>query len=309
MTLHKQRGNSIMNILIIGSKGFIGSHCLDHYRSKGHQVFGCDVVVDYADAQYFLIDATNADYKEVFESQVFDACINCSGAASVPESLHHPRRDFELNTLNVFRVLDAIRQFNPGCQFIQLSSAAVYGNPASLPVKEESALQPISPYGWHKSYSEQVCREFVSVYQLKVAILRPFSVFGPGLKKQLFWDVYHKLKSGTAFTLFGTGEETRDFIYIHDLVSLTELVIQQGSFSGEVYNAANGTAVKIKDAIRLFKALTNYPTEYAFSKQVKAGDPLYWQADISKALAMGYKQQVSMEEGLKDYIRWVSENG
>jgi dTDP-glucose 4,6-dehydratase/UDP-glucose 4-epimerase len=124
-----------MKILIIGSKGFIGQHLKRFLMSKDHEVWGADVVVDYVHPEkYFLIDASNADFHELFKEVNFDVCINCSGAASVPDSLQHPLRDYNLNTANVFKLLDAIRLSQPGCKFINLSSAAVYGNPPALPV-------------------------------------------------------------------------------------------------------------------------------------------------------------------------------
>src|SRR4249919_2440010 len=98
-----------MKFLIIGSKGFIGQHLKKYLISEQQQVWGADVVVEYAHAeQYFLIDASNADYHSIFQEQAFDICINCSGAASVPDSLQHPMRDYNLNAVNVFKLLDAI---------------------------------------------------------------------------------------------------------------------------------------------------------------------------------------------------------
>lgn len=90
-----------MNILIIGSKGFIGSHCVKYF-SKNHKVWECDVVTDYVSKNYFIVDATNADYSDIFQQQQFDVCINCSGAGSVPNSIKNPQRDFILNTVNVY---------------------------------------------------------------------------------------------------------------------------------------------------------------------------------------------------------------
>jgi len=297
-----------MNILVIGSKGFIGTHCLNFFEQKGAVVYGCDVVVDYTSKHYFLIDATNADFKEIFEKHSFDICINCSGASSVAESIQNPRRDFELNTMNVFKLLDAIRQFSPDCKFVQISSAAVYGNPVQLPVKETNELAPISPYGWHKLYSEQLCSEFVTLYNNKVAIVRPFSVYGAGLKKQLFWDVYQKIKKNIPFQLYGTGRETRDFMHVSDLLHLIELIIEKGAFNGEVYNAANGNAISISEVVGLFASLFNCEIKYTFGNQIKEGDPLYWQADVKKIQSLNYVPKKTIEEGLKEYLEWVEEN-
>src|SRR5687768_12482309 len=118
-----------MTLLVIGSKGFIGSHMYNYLHGAGHKVYGCDVLVDYNDQNYYQVDATNATYDELFASHKFNGCINCSGAASVPDSLVHPLRDFHLNTNNVYLILDAIRRHRPECKFINLSSAAIYGNP------------------------------------------------------------------------------------------------------------------------------------------------------------------------------------
>src|SRR5687767_6850549 len=147
-----------MKILIVGSKGFIGEHAYKFFSAQNqYETWGCDVVVDYNAPRYFLLDSTNSDFSELFEAVVFDVCINCSGAASVPDSLKFPLRDFTLNTFNVIKMLDAIRKYRPTCKFVNLSSAAVYGNPSSLPVGENSLPMPVSPYGLHKLQAEQLC--------------------------------------------------------------------------------------------------------------------------------------------------------
>ena len=114
-----------MKILIIGSKGFIGSHLVRHL-SAANEVWQCDVVTDYTTPRYFQIDASNADYNALFEVQAFDVCINCSGAASVPDSIAHPYRDFLLNTANVYTMLNAIRTHCPACKFINKSFCCVF---------------------------------------------------------------------------------------------------------------------------------------------------------------------------------------
>ena len=188
-----------MKILIIGSRGFIGHHLFSYFSEKGNEVWGTDVVDDYINKErYFLIDASNSDYSSVFQSAEFDLCVNCSGAANVPESLKNPLRDYYLNTVNVFKILEAIRKFQPACKFINLSSAAVYGNPKQMPVKEDARPDPLSPYGFHKLQAEQICKEFYDFYNIRTCSLRIFSVYGPGLKKQLFWDLYNKAKKGVS---------------------------------------------------------------------------------------------------------------
>ncbi len=294
-----------MRILIIGSKGFIGTHAIKHFQKQGREVWGSDVMVDYTSERYCLIDSTNADFHAIFENIPLDVCINCSGAASVPDSLNHPLRDYTLNTVNVFKILDAIRQYQPTCKFINLSSAAVYGNPSVLPIKETSNLYPLSPYGWHKLQAEEICQEFYSFYKIPTCSLRIFSAYGEGLKKQLFWDLAQKIQSNSTIKLFGTGEESRDFIHVSDLIKAIEIIILKSNFKGEKINVANGKEIKIKDIVKCFYSNWDNKIEYSFSGEERKGDPNNWVADIDILKSMGYTSQLDIEEGLKKYYEWI----
>ena len=296
-----------MRVIIVGSKGFIGQNLVNYFEQNNYDVWKADVVVDYADTdKYFLIDVSNSDYNTVFHYKKYDLCINCSGAASVPDSLNNPMRDYYLNSVNVFKILSAINQFQPECKFINLGSAAVYGNPEVLPIKENAQVNPLSPYGFHKLQAEQVCKEFTSFFKLKTCTLRIFSVYGAGLQKQLFWDLNKKTESGETLTLFGTGNESRDFIHVHDLARAIELVAKSTFFDADVINVANGKEVLIKEAVECF--YNNYPNkvEYTFSGDVRKGDPLNWKADIGRLYELGYKPLVTMEEGLQGYYNWIT---
>lgn len=294
-----------MKVLVIGSKGFIGAHVLRHFEVHNHVVYGADVSVDYSSDNYILIDAVNSNFNEVFQQHQFDLCVNCSGAASVPDSIENPARDYHLNTSNVFKILDAVRKNAPDCKVINLSSAAVYGNPAHLPVKETDPLNPMSPYGFHKRASEDICEEFHRFFGLKVASLRIFSAYGEGLKKQLFWDLHKKAETANTVDLFGSGKESRDFIYIGDLVRLIEIVAAKSNFQAEVINAANGIETSISEAAATFLKHWKPEADINFTGKERKGDPNRWVADISKAKAMGYEPQFTLEAGLKNYCQWL----
>lgn len=296
-----------MKVIIIGSNGFIGQHLYNYYVEKGYAVWGADVVSDFVNHErYFFINASDPDYNFVFQQEKYDICVNCSGAANVPESLINPFQDFFLNTVIVFKILEAIRQYQPLCRFVNLSSAAVYGNPRLIPVKEDAVTNPLSPYGIHKLQAEHICREFHSFYKIKTCTVRIFSVYGPGLKKQLFWDLYRKTKSTIPFTLFGTGNESRDFIYILDLVKAIDLVTEHASFNADVINIANGKEIKIKEAVLVFLKFFDHDIKYLFSGETREGDPLNWLADISILNTFGYQPSYTIESGLKQYYEWVT---
>lgn len=295
-----------MKFLIIGSKGFIGSNLVNFLINAGHRVFEADVIVDYEKQDsYFLVDATNADYHAIFEQQPFDVCVNCSGAASVPDSIKQPHRDFQLNTVNVFKLLDAIRHYQPLCKFINLSSAAVYGNPKKLPINENDEANAISPYGYHKRMSEQICEEFYRFFNIKTCSLRIFSAYGEGLKKQLFWDLSQKALNSTQISLFGTGHESRDFMYIGDLVRAILLVAENAKFQGEVINIANGLEITIQEAVETFYGLYDQKISLNFSGESRPGDPNNWQADIQQLISLGYKSNFTLEKGLQNYNEWL----
>jgi len=294
-----------MKIIIIGSKGFIGQELCRYYRERGQEVWGADVVVDYVNTDsYFLIDSSNSDFTSVFQEQEFDLCVNCSGAASVPDSINNPIRDYLLNTVNVFRMLDAIRKYQPSCSFMNLSSAAVYGNPERLPIVESDATHPLSPYGIHKLQAEQICREFFEFHQLRTCSLRIFSVYGNEQRKQLFWDLFQKASKGDPFSLYGTGMESRDYIHVHDLVHAIDKIASHSDFKADVINVANGEEVLIKDAVATFFSNFEEPVQYTFSGDSRKGDPVNWKADVSTLKSYGYKISVDMSSGLEAYYNF-----
>ncbi|MBC7888324.1 MAG: GDP-mannose 4,6-dehydratase [Ferruginibacter sp.] len=297
-----------MKILIIGSKGFIGSYAFSYFTSRpGINCWGCDVVVDYPATNYFLLDTTNSDFNELFTEMAFDVCINCSGAASVNDSMDHPLRDFSLNTFNVIKILDAIRRHAPACRFINLSSAAVYGNPVALPIKETDACGPLSPYGKHKLFAEELCGEYYRYFNVATCSLRIFSAYGPGLKKQILWDIFKKSGAAGPVQLFGTGRETRDFIYVADIIAAIDLIIQKGAFDASVYNLASGIETSMRELAELFLKEIGYRGELVFSGNERAGDPINWRADTTKLTALGFEPAILLETGIKNYIKWLGE--
>lgn len=293
-----------MKILIVGSKGFIGSHCVDYF-SRNHEVWGCDVVLDYNMPNYISIDAVDSDFLGIFEQRQYDVCINCSGAANVPFSLEKPFNDFKLNTLNVYKLLEAIRKHAPLCKFITMSSAAVYGNPESLPIVEGQKRKPVSPYGYHKVIAEMICEEYSRFWNIKTCCLRIFSAYGPRLKKQLFWDLYHKIKDQDEPTLWGAGRESRDFIYISDIVRIVSLAITHSKFDGEVVNVANGKQITITEVADTVRKVMGTSKVIKFNGAERKGDPINWVANIDVIKDWGYQSTVELKEGVEKYIAWI----
>ena len=297
-----------MNILILGSQGFIGSNLVKFFTNKSHTVTGCDLVeLPPSTYIYHKVSILSADFDLIFSSQSFDVCINASGSGNVSYSIGYPLSDFEANTLAVAKVLDTIRKHNPFCKYLHISSAAVYGNPKHLPIMEDFELAPLSPYGYHKLMSEMICKEYYKFYNLPIDIIRPFSVYGKGLKKQLLWDTCQKLQNNKSVSLFGTGNETRDFIHISDLAELISKIIGNSTFDCNIYNAATGSEITIRQIADIFEKHFTGQKKILFSGEVKKGDPLNWKADISKAYKLGFTPKIILYDAIVDYITWFSD--
>ncbi len=295
-----------MKIFIIGSEGFIGSHCVKYFLSKEFEVFQADVSTS-SEVNYYQIESKNSDFSLPFKEHQFDVCINASGSAHVGFSFENPSKDFELNVVNVQKILVAIRDYNGNCKFINFSSAVVYGNPQFLPITENSRCKPLSPYGFHKLQNELLLTEYHKFFGLNTCSLRFFSAYGSRLKKQLFWDLYQKAIQNDVVSLFGTGSEARDFIYIDDLIQILDLVIQNSPFQGSIYNVASQVETRIADAAQIFINEFSPRKEILFNGEVKVGDPNNWIADMEYLKDFGFKSQFDLQTGLKKYAEWLKE--
>jgi UDP-glucose 4-epimerase len=278
-----------LNIIVFGTKGFLGSSIL-----KLMELSQCKSIDK-------LSELTT---KELGFS---DVIINCAGASNVSSSFLDPSNDLEKNVLLVKDILERIRlSGNRNIRFINLSSAAVYGNPQNLPIQESNNCLPISPYGSHKIMAEELCRYYNNCFGIKTLSLRIFSAYGTGQKKMLFWDLHHKIhNSNGEITLFGTGNESRDFIHAEDIYKQIILAIENSRFEGEAVNVANGKGVYIKEIVEIYRK--HYPKSftYQFNGDNRLGDPLNWCADISIMKNWGYQNGIGIEQGIKDYINWA----
>lgn len=298
-------------ILIIGSEGFIGNKLIQYYLQNNYEVFGCDLYTPILNNYHFIKnDMTSTFWLQLFDNKKFDYCVNAGGKSDVNASVINPTEDFESHVIETQKILDAIRNYNNNCKFLHISSAAVYGNPDQLPVMESSDCKPLSPYGWHKLMSENICNEFNKVYNIPITIIRPFSVYGPGLKKQIFWDVFQKYKKNPdEIELWGNGNETRDYIYIDDLISIIALLLINAEMKCDIYNIGSGIEKSIDDTIRTFFEVFGSKPRFTFNGNNKKGNPINWKADISKLISLGYQNKYDFKKGISLTADWLKSNG
>ncbi len=296
-------------VLLTGAAGFIGRAMARALRSEGKHVIGIDMAPPEnaptaSLTRYVQMRLPDRDLEDVLTEHRPQSAIHCAGRASVGLSFDDPSADFHCGTVVTFELLDALRRRAPGCQFIFLSSAAVYGEPNTLPVSELEPTKPISPYGFHKRQCELLCEEFASIYAMPTTALRIFSAYGPGLRRQVIWDLCYRILTEGKLLLKGTGEESRDFIYVKDIVRATRAVLNKAAMAGEVYNVASGVEIAIKDLAAKIVTALGAESEPEFDGVVPTGNPRNWRADISKLENLGFTPETSLENGLAGFATW-----
>lgn len=277
-----------MKLLITGISGFIGGSSAHYASLAGHVVMGTGRSPQSSKkwpGLYTSVSGTE-NLSDLIRDFSPDVLVHGAGTASVGASLNDPLNDFRGSVQTCAHVLEAVRQSGTAPLIVIPSSAAVYGNPASLPVQEEFSLQPISPYGFHKSACELLAREYAECFGLKVMICRFFSVFGPAQRRLLVWELYRQLAGPekTAW-LDGTGKETRDFLYIEDLTAALFGLIEKlhGSDHGcLIVNAASGIETSVLTLAEMIRDLVAPEKEIQCKGNVRKSDPRRWWADISR---------------------------
>lgn len=297
------------SVLVTGVAGFIGRYVARHFSDQGWSVIGIDSSPPENAplsnlAAYHRLQLPDPKLNSILQEKPPQVCIHCAGRASVGLSVTDPAADFHANTVLTFELLNALHLYAPDCRFIFLSSAAIYGNPESLPVSEKQSCGPLSPYGFHKLQCEQLCLEFAKVYNLPTASVRIFSAYGPGLRRQVVWDICRKAITQSSIILQGTGQESRDFIHALEIARALNIVAESAPMQGEVYNLGTGREVYIEELARLTLDVLGLDCPLNFDGIIPVGNPLNWQADISKLQSLGFTPSVSLEQGIKTFATW-----
>jgi len=300
----------LKKILITGAKGFLGSYTSKYFKASGYETYGIghntfsDLDNKTKEIDYWIKD--DVSMKAILEfKKSFDVIIHCAGSGSVNYSFEHTNEDFEKTVDGTLAVLEYMKLYNPKAQLIYPSSPAVQGEHPDKPIKEEYIGKPASPYGYHKKIVEDLCQNYSKEFGLNISIVRLFSVYGNGLKKQLLWDACNKINNAQdQVDFWGTGEETRDFIHISDVMSLFDILLRQKN-KYLLINGGNGTRHTVRKVVEMIRNLIGSKVHINFNNKVNRGNPIYYWADTQKLENYGFNAKKNLNQELKNYVEWV----
>lgn len=303
-----------MKVLVTGGAGFIGHNTAIYLKNYGYDVLVLDnlkrstdfalkrlLVHDVPIIKGDILDARTL--KEVLSG--VDVVIHAAAYTSVEESIRKPVLYFKNNvngTANVAHIC-----LKKGVKLlIYISSAAIYGNPITLPISESHQTCPISPYGLTKLVGEQIIKLYGN-QGLKYIILRLFNVYGPG-QNNVYAGVIERfirrLKEGKPPIIYGDGRQTRDFIHVYDVAEAIKLSIER-NIENDVFNIATGRPITIRKLAEYVIKLTNSNLKPLFTRP-RPGDIRHSYADIHKAEKfLGFKPKIDLEQGLRDLLTLV----
>jgi UDP-glucose 4-epimerase len=310
-----------MKILVTGGGGFIGSHLAARLAELGHDI---RILDNFASGQRSNMLALPDDV-ELIEGDIqsyeraHNAVIGCdivfhqAALPSVPRSVQDPLTSNATNITGTLNVLLAARDAGVR-RVIFASSSSIYGSSPEMPKREDVLPLPISPYAAAKLACEGYCRSFADVYGLETVALRYFNVFGPRQDPRSEYAAavpkfINELLAGERPTVFGDGEQSRDFAYVENIVEANLLAMDAQGVAGQVFNVACGEAVTVNQLLEELRALlgTDIEADYVAARP---GDVRHSLADISRArTALDYEPSVHLREGLRRTVDHFREEG
>jgi UDP-glucose 4-epimerase len=309
-----------MKALVTGTAGFIGSHLTAGLLARDFEVIGIDCFTDYYARS---IKESNLDHNRHHPRFTFlEARIQDADLATLLDGVTHVfhlaaqagvrkswGRDFRTYTENN---VDASQQLLEACvgrplhRFVYASSSSLYGDNVTIPMREDALPQPVSPYGVTKLAAEQLCYLYYANHKVPTTSLRYFTVYGPRQRPDMAFNRFIRAAlTNQPITLYGDGEQTRDFTFVKDAVAATMAAGDRG-VPGRAYNIGGGSRVSMNQVIEIIGRVHGKPLDVR-REETQKGDMRDTYADTTLARAdIGFKPSVSLEEGIEAEYRWLS---
>ncbi|UGV40634.1 GDP-mannose 4,6-dehydratase [Methanococcoides orientis] len=298
----------MQRILITGGLGQVGSYLVDRFHEDNEVVVLDNHSSTTQEDVPENVEVVKIDIQDDVSDLVknSDILIHTAAQISVARSMEEPFFDAQNNVMGTLNLLEASRDADLE-RFVYFSSAAVYGNPVKVPISEEHPQDPLSPYGASKLSGEKYCLMYNRAYGLPTTCIRPFNIYSPRQDPSnpysgVISKFMERVRNSQNPMAFGDGEQTRDFISVHDIVNIVELVIDKEEAVGEVFNAATGKSTTINELASIIIELFEKDVEIEH-KEPLAGDIRHSVADISKAQGLGFVPKVDLKQGLEEFLK------
>jgi len=295
--------------IVTGAYGFLGRHLARALALEGHTVIGIGHG-DWSQAQWrsWGLAAWHRSDVTTHVLAALDrpsAVFHCAGGSSVAFSLANPAQDFSRTVGTTLAVLEFLRRHAPRAALVIPSSAAVYGAVRQVPIGVEGPFNPVSPYGAHKKMTEDLCHSYARHFGARIALVRLFSVYGIGLRKQLLWDACIKLAAGDGH-FGGHGGEIRDWLHVEDAARLLIVAARHASPACPAVNGGTGEGVTVRDVLTELLAAMAPSALLEFSGTARPGDPDSYVANIAGARAWGWSPREDRTAALRAYASWFT---
>ncbi len=303
-------------VLITGGAGFIGSNLAALLIREGYEV----VIFDNLSSGYrhnldplpsvTLLQGDIRDAEGLAGAMAsVDVVFHLAASVGNKRSIDRPIEDSEINVLGTLRVLEAARHARVR-KVVFSSSAGIFGELKSLPIREDHPVEPDSPYGASKLAAEKLCLAYAKLYDLEAVCLRYFNVYGMNQRYDAYGNVIpifaHRLLHSLPLIVFGDGEQTRDFVNVRDVAQANLRAAQTVGVSG-AFNIASGTAITINALIALLRDASGIQPVIEHHPP-RQGDVRHSLADIAAARGMlSYEPVMDLDAGLNEYMRWAKE--
>ena len=312
-------------ILITGGAGFIGSTLANFYKENNQVVIIDDLSMgdvsnldDSENITFIKGDVTDEKLLDaIFQKYEFNYIFHLAAIASVADSVARPVESHKVNFDSVLSLLEISRKQKKLKRLVFASSAAVYGDEPTLPKQEESVIRPLTPYAIDKFAAEKYVVDYYHLYDVPTSAVRFFNVYGPKQNPEspysgvisIMMDRYKKLlnKEAIDFTVFGDGTQSRDFVFIEDVIQALDLIATSQDSLGEVYNIGTGKAINLNELVSIVDNFLgiNLPIRY---EDERSGDIKHSLADISKVTEIGYEPNYTVKTGLEKYVSYELNN-
>jgi len=301
-----------MKCLVTGGAGFIGSNVVAAALRRYEVV----VLDNLASGFRENLRSTSATFIEgdILDRDALrkavrgcDVVFHLAASVGNKRAIDNPLEDSKVNVLGTLQVLEACREAKVR-KIVASSSAGIFGELKRLPIREDHPVEPDTPYGASKLAAEKHCLAYAKLHDIEAVCLRYFNVYGPNQRFDAYGNVIpifaFKMLAGEPITVFGDGEQTRDFVSVHDVVQANLKAAENVGISG-AFNIGSGARITINALVELLGAAVGKPAQVRYGPP-RAGDVRHSLADISaSAAAFGYKPVVDIASGLKEYINWA----